>query len=329
MAGRTGAWPKGGPAGRLRAGLGAGLLLAAGACAPAVDEAPAPAPAPQAQPEAPPPQRAARDPGIEVRAHFARQEETLRARGLMRTDTAPADVPFGVATLVRNFDRIALRDEYVIEGQRIVARESPARLRRWETPVRVALSFGDAVPGRQRAADTALVSAYIARLAEITGHPIRMVDTVEAANFRVLVLTEAERRAHGPRLRALVPGIDDLTVETITGLPLSASCLVVTFARGSSHVYSQAVAVVRAELPELTRTSCFHEEIAQGLGLPNDSAAARPSIFNDVQEFALLTTHDAALLRILYDRRLRPGMTPAEARPLVEVIASELLAGES
>ena len=67
----------------------------------------------------------------------------------------------------------------------------------------------------------------------------------------------------------------------------------------------------------------------QGLGLSNDSPAARPSIFNDDNEFALLTRHDELLLQILYDERLPLGATPSEARPIVNIIASELLGGES
>lgn len=264
-----------------------------------------------------------------VRAHFVRQEATLRARGLMRTDGGTADAPFGVSILARNFERIALYDEYVEEGGRLLARESPSRLRRWEGPVRMGVEFGAAVPPEQRARDLGSLRNYVARLARLTGHPISLVEDLRAANFRILVLAEEERRGYGPQLTALLPGLDALSLRTITGLPLSASCLVLAFARSGSSVYTQAVAVVRAELPDLTRLSCYHEELAQGLGLPNDYAGARPSIFNDVQEFALLTPHDALLLRILYDDRLRPGMTPSEARPIVETIASELLAGES
>ena len=68
-----------------------------------------------------------------------------------------------------------------------------------------------------------------------------------------------------------------------------------------------------------------HEELAQAMGLPNDSPQARPSIFNDDDEFGLLTTHDEYLLRMLYDPRLTPGMTAAQAEPIVRQIASELL----
>ena len=63
------------------------------------------------------------------------------------------------------------------------------------------------------------------------------------------------------------------------------------------------------------------------MGLANDSPAARPSVFNDDEEFALLTRHDELLLRMLYDPRLRPGMTEAEARPIITDIATELTGG--
>ncbi|MCP4818328.1 MAG: DUF2927 domain-containing protein, partial [Shimia sp.] len=62
---------------------------------------------------------------------------------------------------------------------------------------------------------------------------------------------------------------------------------------------------------------------AQGLGLPNDDPKARPSIFNDDDEFALLTTHDEMLLHMLYDQRLSAGMTVDEARPIIYILARE------
>ena len=102
------------------------------------------------------------------------------------------------------------------------------------------------------------------------------------------------------------------------------SILVIGYDPDDDGTYSSAVAVIRAEHPDLLRLSCIHEEIAQGLGLANDSPAARPSVFNDDEEFALLTRHDELLLAMLYDRRLRPGMRAEEAMPIVRQIAAEL-----
>ena len=115
----------------------------------------------------------------------------------------------------------------------------------------------------------------------------------------------------------------------MTNLQRSTYCLVYAMSPGDSSVYNGAFALIRSEHPDLRRMACLHEEIAQGLGLANDHPQARPSIFNDDEEFALLTVMDEYMLRILYDPRLRPGMTEAEARPIVEQIATELVGGSS
>ena len=43
----------------------------------------------------------------------------------------------------------------------------------------------------------------------------------------------------------------------------------------------------------------------------------------------LLTTQDELMLQMLYDPRLTPGMTAAEAAPIARVIAKELMAKET
>ncbi|MEM7320471.1 MAG: DUF2927 domain-containing protein, partial [Pseudomonadota bacterium] len=49
------------------------------------------------------------------------------------------------------------------------------------------------------------------------------------------------------------------------------------------------------------------------------------SIFNDDDEFALLTSHDEKLLAMLYDPRLKQGMSADDARPVSRIIARELM----
>ncbi|WP_343081158.1 DUF2927 domain-containing protein [Ostreiculturibacter nitratireducens] len=288
---------------------------------------------PPATPAPPPEEPAAlevapRSPESEAMAVYYRRVQTnLLAQGLLRTDGGGTDTPFSTRQLVENFVRIALYDEYVTAGGGLIARQTPSRLRRWEEPIRMSVEFGPSVPLAQREKDKADIAGYVARLARSARHPVRMSD--RNPNYIVLMLNEDERRAIGPRLMELVPGIDRSSVRSIADMPPSTFCLVFAFSNGSGSTYSKAVAVIRAEHPDALRLSCIHEELAQGMGLANDSPAARPSIFNDDEEFGLLTRHDELLLRILYDRRLKPGMIEDEARPIVEVIASELLGGES
>ncbi|MBZ4021575.1 hypothetical protein CKO11_03770, partial [Rhodobacter sp. TJ_12] len=262
---------------------------------------------------------------LAIEAYYKQIEETLKGRGLLRLDVAPRDAPFATHQLIEDFIHIALYDEYSAFGGTYVARPTPSRLRRWEVPVRMAVEFGASVPVAQRTEDRAVISAYAGRLAGATRHPVQMVTA--GGNYTVLVVNEDERRALGPRLQRLVPGIDPASVDAITNLAPSTFCVVFAFSEGATPAYSRAVAVIRAEHPPTLRRSCVHEELAQGMGLANDYPHARPSIFNDDEEFALLTRHDELLLRMLYDPRLRPGMTEAEARPIITTIATELMGG--
>jgi hypothetical protein len=263
---------------------------------------------------------------------FARYYRSVEARlvsdGLLRSDGGQRDAPFTAAMLAANFERIALYDEYTLVGGRFVQQQTPARLRRWEQPVRIQAHFGPTVDAAQQAEDRSVLSTFASRLAQVTGHPISTVSS--GGNFHVLYLGRDAQVDAGDLLRRLVPGIGPETIAEIETLPRSTFCSVYAFSEsGARPVYVAAIAIIRDEHPSLLRRSCVHEEVAQGLGLPNDSPAARPSIFNDDEEFALLTPHDELLLRILYDRRLTPGLEPAEARPLVRSIAEELLGGSS
>jgi len=304
--------------------LAATALLAG--CDPArlvQDDRPPPRPAPPRP--APPPARSAESEALA--RYYARVQDSFLAQGLLRTDGGGPDVPFDARDLVENFIRIALFEEYATVDGRIIARQTPSRLHKWVAPVRMQVIFGRTVPRDQQRRDRDSIAAYVARLSRITGLPMRLVP--ENANFHVFIVNEEERRALGDRIRRLLPGIDEATVKAVTDMPRSTFCLVFALNSEETGTYSRALAVIRGEHPDLMRLSCIHEEIAQGLGLSNDSPKARPSIFNDDEEFALLTSHDEMLLRILYDPRTIPGMTAREARPIVETIAAELLGGSS
>ncbi|MGR3755810.1 MAG: DUF2927 domain-containing protein, partial [Tranquillimonas sp.] len=183
------------------------------------------------------------------------------------------------------------------------------------------------IPADKQVRDRNAIVGFAKRLSRITGLPIKQVSS--GANFEVFVVNEAERRALVPRLRSTIPGMTETALSTLSDLQKSSYCLVFAIDDDTTGAYRRAVAIVRGEHPDLLTLSCIHEEIAQGLGLSNDSPAARPSIFNDDEEFGLLTTMDEYLLRMLYDRRLRSGMTEAEARPIAEEIAAELLGADS
>lgn len=303
------------------------LVLATGliGCAAVTPPAAAPPLPPLEGPETPgdpvvtPPSQASRD----LATYYTRLQNDLLAQGLLRGDGGGPDTPFTDTQLARNFVRIALFNEYRDDSDFQRPQATVSRLRRWTGPIRMSVEFGDTVPLAQRDQDLASVSAYAARLSRVTGVPISITD--HNPNFRVLFLGEDDRRAFGPRLREIIPNVADSTVRALVNLPRDQLCVVIgIFAPGQSN-YTQAVAMIRAEHPNLMRAACIHEELSQGMGLANDSPGARPSIFNDDEEFALLTQQDELLLKMLYDPRLQPGMEPAVAAPIARQLAREYL----
>lgn len=264
--------------------------------------------------------RAARD-------YYARVEANYVGQDLLRTDAGGSDTPFTARDLTENFLRIAFFDEFAESDGRLVARAVENRLHRWDGPVRVNVEFGASVPADQRAADRAAVAGYVTRLAGLSGLPIRM--SAFLPNHTVMILNSDERAGAAARIAALAPGTGGAAVRSVTEMPAETYCTVFAFTPRGSATYISALTVIRGELPDRMRLACIHEELAQSLGLVNDYPRARPSIFNDNEEFALLTRQDEMMLKMLYDPRLTPGMTLAEARPIVEAMAAELVGGES
>ncbi|WP_372613967.1 DUF2927 domain-containing protein [Aquicoccus sp.] len=256
--------------------------------------------------------------------YYARVQSELLTQGLMRADGGGADTPFDADDLARNFEIIAFFDEHA-RGSLAPAKDRPGKLHRWEGPVRMKADFAPSVPEEIRDRDNAVITRYAARLGQVTDHPIGVTRS-SSANFHVLVGSVDDQDYILRRVREIAPDISDSALDIFRNLPRSIHCFVLAFpGSDNSDVYQLGIAYVRAEHPDFLRRACYHEELAQGLGLANDSARARPSIFNDDDEFALLTRHDELLLKMLYDRRLKPGMRLEKARPIFRQIAAELL----
>ena len=253
---------------------------------------------------------------------FASYEAMLVKEGRLRTETAPADAPFTAEDLVRNFERIALRHEADSTRPGAPDNALPNPVQRWEGPIRYFIGGRAA-----RAADRAEVRGLMVRIARLTGLDIAEASSKEGANFLILITAEEERdrvAADLARSSAAFARTFDLWRRS-PEIICAADNL---FHPAHPDVLVAGLVVIGEETGGLLRRACIHEEVVQAFGLANDDPDVRPSIFNDDGEFALLTKHDEYLLRILYDPRLRPGMTAAEALPVVrEIVAGFELPG--
>lgn len=308
----------------LKLALGVTSVLALANCDETLTSTVAPQPRPEPAPTAAnayvPPSAASQD----LARFYQRVERDLLVRGLLRTDGGGPDTPYDADDLARNFETIAFYSEYPTQSVSIGSRQTDGQLSRWSGPVRIQTEFGPSVLPETRTQDAEQVRVFVGRLAGLTQHPISVVS--RNANFHVFFAGKDDSAYVASRLKQLIPNISQASLDLVANPRANFDCLVFASAtKASPYKYVRAVALIRAELTDLVRRSCIHEEIAQGLGLSNDSPAARPSIFNDDDEFALLTSHDEKLLTMLYDQRLQPGVGVDEARPVVRIIARELM----
>ncbi|HQU69854.1 MAG TPA: DUF2927 domain-containing protein [Albidovulum sp.] len=306
----------------MRKGFLLPALLTTALLAACVSTAPLPPP-----PALPPP---APEPSAATKAgqdYYRKVEANYLGQGRMREDGGGPDTPFTTRDLVENFIAIAFYDEFTETNGALVAGGAESTLHRWQAPMRVALSFGASIPEDQRTADRAALGEFTRHLARITGHPVVLTD--RNPNHTVFILNPEERTSADALIRAAAPQTSAAAIRSVEEMRPDIYCTAFTFSPGKSPVIDRAVSVIRGEMTPKLRALCIHEELAQSMGLINDSPRARPSIFNDNEEFALLTRQDELMLKMLYDPRLKPGMTLAEARPIVEVIAAGLMGGES
>lgn len=261
-----------------------------------------------------------------------------RSVGRMRDDPAPLDAPFDNPTLARNFRTIAFdveRDPFAT-GEARGASAGARILRRWQGPVRWAVYADPFEQARVRP----LVHDLSARLAALTRLDVRAIGEPGArpapANLQVWIVPDRieplldafpadapESADAGHIVRARIADFIR-TWYGATASPCAAQFFNVDRPSVEAGTILGALVLIRSGLPDALLRSCIEEELTQAMGLPNDDVAVRPSIFNDGKEFGVLTAHDELLLRILYDPRLEPGMTPGTAMPVVRQIIAEL-----
>ncbi|PIO97515.1 conserved exported hypothetical protein [uncultured Pleomorphomonas sp.] len=156
------------------------------------------------------------------------------------------------------------------------------------------------------------IAGFVSRLPRLVrGLDIRMAAPGENPNFTVYVVDRAD---YVDTVRADVLG------STHGAAP--GQCLVRVYPSSLGIVRSTAV-IVSDEGDSLFRR-CMVEEILQGLGPMNDNAALYASVFNDRSRHDRFMPFDRAVVSMLYDRRIRPGMTRTEVGTLLPAVLADV-----
>ena len=255
--------------------------------------------------------------------YYSTLEKRKISLGLLRQDGGGADTPFDLDDIIEAFDKLAFYNEYNIEKNQLLPNSNSVSLAKWKSNTNISVRFGKSVGKKQKEKDLQEIKELIKNLSDITDHKIEF--SQQNQNMYIVIANRKEIKNIIGEIGFRHPEFDPTRIPIITQLPEDIHCIAMTsMSSEPNSAISSALVIIRSELPVIMRRACFHEEIAQSLGLTNDSHLARPSVFNDDDEFATLTKFDEILLQILYDHRLNSGISKREASQLVRQIANEI-----
>ena len=255
--------------------------------------------------------------------YYSRLEERKISLGLLRQDGGGTDTPFDVDDIIEAFEQVAFYNEYDISGDKLLPNSEAVKLAKWNSNINISVRFGNSVNKKQKDNDLLEINELLGVLSQVTNHNIKI--SQQNINMYVVIANQKEVKDLISEIGLLQPEFDPQRIPIITQLPRDIHCMAMTSMNVQANSgISSSLVIIRNELPHIMRKACIHEEIAQSLGLTNDSHLARPSVFNDDDEFATLTKFDEILLQILYDHRLNSGISKREASQLVRQIANEI-----
>ena len=88
----------------------------------------------------------------------------------------------------------------------------------------------------------------------------------------------------------------------------------------------RAEAILPVDAGDFIFYDCAFEELLQGLGAINDDRSVPWTMFNDDVQMGFFDVYDQYLLNLLYDPRVRPGMTKKEVDKLMRDLLSSAYA---
>lgn len=226
-----------------------------------------------------------------------RSRTSLRALAvLLAGSTAAPAAALTDEQLADHFKRTVFDAEYLDWGR-------PSRIvKKFTGPVRFH------VDNRARIDRSAEAREFLESLpGAIRGLDAAIVEDPGAANYRVLIVDRAQYEAAVREVVYRGRG------------PAPGRCLVRVVLGPDGIARSDAVIV--ADEGDFLFRRCLVEEVLQGLGPVNDDPGMEESVFNDASQHAEFTPHDRFLLNMLYDPRVKAGMSESE----VDDVLSEVI----
>lgn len=207
---------------------------------------------------------------------------------------------FSDAEILDGFFKIALDAELQLGAR-------AHRIRKFDEPVRIF------VDGKVSPESVAALNAVVRDIrARIDHLDLAVTDNRHVANFVVTLVTAHQLL---PTIRARF-GIErarqiehSLNPQCLSGI-----------AKDGAYRIRRAEVILPVDAGEFIFYDCAYEELLQALGAINDDRSVPWTMFNDDVQMGFFDIYDQYLLNMLYDPRIRPGMTRKEVETLLPAV---------
>jgi hypothetical protein len=211
---------------------------------------------------------------------------------------------FTDSEIVDGFLKTAFGAEYHLAGR-------VDRIRKYDAPVRV---FADGVRRSNRKAQLAKVVADIAT--RVQHLDIAMADSSDGANVVVKLVRDRDLFR---------------TISTFYGTDrareirsnLDPQCLS-GFRKNDKYEIEHSDVILTVDNGDFTFLDCAYEELLQSLGPINDTNSVPWTMFNDSVQMGFFDVYDQYILNILYDPRIKAGMTVQEVKAVLPQVLADV-----
>ena len=229
--------------------------------------------------------------------------------------TAVADIPgiayrqrtekkaFTDSEIVEGFLKIAFGAEYHLAGR-------VDRIRKFDGPVRV---YADGTRADRKAQLAKIVADIAARVQHLD---IAMAGTIEDANVQVKLVRDRDLQKTittfygSERAREIRSSLDP---QCLSG-----------FRKNEKFEIERSDVILTIDNGDFVFFDCAYEELLQSLGPINETSTVPWTMFNDNVSMGYFSVYDQYLLNVLYDPRIKAGMTVHEVKTVLPAVLTDV-----
>ena len=210
---------------------------------------------------------------------------------------------FTDAQIIDGFLKIAFGAEFHLAGR-------VDRIRKYDGPVRVFIDGN-------RADRRSQLSGVITDISRLVRH-LDIAISENRGEANVVVRLVRDRDLH----RTITTAYGAERARDIRD-SLDPQCLS-GFRKNEQFEIEHSDVILTVDNGDFVFLDCAYEEMLQSLGPINDTDSVPWTMFNDEVQMGFFGIYDQYLLNILYDPRIRPGMTVADVRSVLPGVLADV-----